>query len=77
MPIEEHGGSLSAPLAPTADRAIRNIAFGVPSADAAVARFHAKGAELLSGPVNFRDLLIVTFFADPNGVSVELMDFFE
>lgn len=70
---QSHG----APLAPTADRAIRNIAFGVPSADAAVARFHAKGAELLSGPVNFRDLLIVTFFADPNGVSVELMDFFE
>ena len=65
------------PLAPTADRAIRNIAFGITDTDATVARFNAKGAQHLSGPANFRDILIVTFFADPNGVSVELMDFMQ
>tara|TARA_B110000858_G_scaffold3502_1_gene4025 strand:+ start:594 stop:1424 length:831 start_codon:yes stop_codon:yes gene_type:complete len=65
------------PLAPTADRAIRNIAFGITDTDATVARFNAKGAKHLSGPDNFRDILIVTFFADPNGVSVELMDFMQ
>ena len=60
-------------LAPSAERAIRNVAWGIADMDEAVAAFNAAGAKTLVEPFVVNDVVRVAFFEDPNGVSVELL----
>ena len=60
-------------LAPTADRSIRNVAWGITDMDEAAAAFKAVGAKTLVEPFTVDDVVKVAFFQDPNGVSVELL----
>lgn len=65
--------SQGSPLAPSAERAIRNIAWGVRDMDEAAALFKAKGAKTLVEPFVVNKVVRVAFFQDPDGVSVELL----
>ncbi len=65
--------SQGAALAPTGERAIRNIAWGVKDMDEAAALFKARGAKTLVEPFSVGPVVRVAFFQDPNGVSVELL----
>ena len=60
-------------LAPSADRSIRNVAWGITYMDEADAAFKAAGAPTLIEPFNVNDVVKVAFYEDPNGVSVELL----
>jgi predicted enzyme related to lactoylglutathione lyase len=60
-------------LAATADRSIRNVAWGITDMDEADAAFKAVGAPTLIEPFNVNDVVKVAFYEDPNGVSVELL----
>ena len=62
-------------LAPSAERAIRNIAWGITDIDEAVAAFRAVGAKTLIEPFTVAEVVHVAFFQDPNGVSVEVLQF--
>ena len=59
-------------LAPSGDRAIRNVAWTIADIDDAAATFKSKGVKTLIEPRPIRDLFYA-FFEDPNGVSVELL----
>ena len=61
-------------LAPSADRSIQNVAWGITDMDKAVAAFKAVGAKTLVEPVTVNDVITLAFFEDPNGVSVELLE---
>ncbi|MDE0829456.1 MAG: hypothetical protein OSB03_09665 [Vicinamibacterales bacterium] len=58
-------------LAPSGERAIRNIAWGIADMDEADAAFKAAGAPTLVEPFAVNEVVKVAFCQDPNGVSVE------
>ena len=66
-------GSDGETVAPSAERAIRNVAWGVADMDEAAAAFKAAGAKTLIEPFVVNEVVKVAFFEDPNGVSVELL----
>ena len=60
-------------LAPSADRSIRNVAWSIVDMDEAIVAFKAAGAKTLIEPFTVGGTVRVAFYADPNGVSVELL----
>ena len=68
-------GSDGQRLAPSRERSIRNVAWGIADMDEAVAAFGAAGARTLVEPFTVGETVRVAFFEDPNGVSVELLQF--
>jgi catechol 2,3-dioxygenase-like lactoylglutathione lyase family enzyme len=60
-------------LAPSGERAIRNIAWGIADMDEADAAFKAAGAPTLVEPFDVNEFVKVAFYQDPDGVSVELL----
>ncbi len=60
-------------LAPSGERAIRNIAWGIADMNEADAAFKAAGAPTLVEPFTVNEVVKVAFYQDPNGVSVELL----
>ena len=60
-------------LAASADRSIRNVAWGIADMDEAIVAFKAVGAKTLIEPFVVADVVRVAFYEDPNGVSGELL----
>lgn len=60
-------------LAPSSERALRNIAWGIEDIDEADAAFKAAGAPTLVEPFAVNEFVKVAFYQDPDGVSVEVL----
>jgi catechol 2,3-dioxygenase-like lactoylglutathione lyase family enzyme len=60
------------PVAPSADRAVQNIAFLVPNVDQAVAALTGKGVKTIVEPKSIGTVRYA-FVEDPNGVRIELI----
>ncbi len=67
----DSGGEMPAP---SADRALRNIAWSIADIDEADAAFNAVGAPTLVEPFAVNEFVKVAFYQDPDGVSVEVLE---